>query len=107
MCTNFTADVISMNTKLCSAMKTICPPGYYNNGLVTTNAHGHMKYGGAYYVPKCMSYRGVIVVITVKKYGFQSFIYTLILFRQGLSTVCLNHINDTTIYRITSFRVNR
>ena len=47
MCTNFPADVISMNTKLCSAMKTICPPGYYNNGLVTTNAHGHMKYGGA------------------------------------------------------------
>ena len=25
-------------------MKTICPPGYHNNGFVATDALGHMMY---------------------------------------------------------------
>ena len=26
-------------------MKTLCPPCYYHNGFVATNALGHIKYG--------------------------------------------------------------
>ena len=31
-------------------MKTMCPPGYHNNGFVTTHALGHMMYGYTFLV---------------------------------------------------------
>ena len=32
-------------------MKTMCPPGYHNNGFVATHALGHMMYGSTLLVP--------------------------------------------------------
>ena len=32
-------------------MKTMCPPGYHNNGFVATHALGHMMYGYTLLVP--------------------------------------------------------
>ena len=32
-------------------MKTMCPPGYHNNGSVATYALGHMMYGYILLVP--------------------------------------------------------
>ena len=29
-------------------MKTMCPPGYHDNGFVTTHALRHMMYGSIY-----------------------------------------------------------
>ena len=37
-------------------MKTMCPPGYHNNGFAATHAHGHMIYGYIYiYILKMSS----------------------------------------------------
>ena len=32
-------------------MKTMCPPGYHQNGFVATHALGHMMYGSTLLVP--------------------------------------------------------
>ena len=32
-------------------MKTVCPPGYHDNGFMATHAFGHMMYGYTLLVP--------------------------------------------------------
>ena len=49
-------------------MKTMCPPGCYQNGFVATVHH----------VPKCMSCHKAIVVITGRAHCFHDFIYMYI-----------------------------
>ena len=54
-------------------MKTMCPPGYQDNGFVATHALGHMMYGSSHtvhHVPKCMSCHKAIVVITGRAHCF-------------------------------------
>ena len=38
-------------------IKTMCPPGYYDNSFMATHALGQMMYGynTVQHVPKCMS----------------------------------------------------
>ena len=50
-------------------MKTMCPPGYHDNGFAATHALGHMIYD-----PKCMSCHTAIVVITGRAHGFDDYI---------------------------------
>ena len=47
-------------------MKTMCPPGYHQNGFVATHALG-------YHVPKCMSCHKVTVVITRSAHCFPNY----------------------------------
>ena len=53
-------------------MKTMCPPSYHRNCLVTTHALGHTW---AYHVPKCMSCLQAIVVIIGRAHCFHDCIY--------------------------------
>ena len=55
----------------------MCPPGYHHNDFVATHALGHMMYGSScavhstvHHVPKCMSCRKAIVVITGRAHCF-------------------------------------
>ena len=47
-------------------MKTMPPSGYHSNGFVVTYALGHMMYGSAHHVSKCVSCHKAVVVITGK-----------------------------------------
>ena len=61
-------------------IRTMCPPGYYHNGFVATNALGHMMFGSStiHHVPKCMSCHKATAVIPGKGTLFSCFhIYTL------------------------------
>ena len=57
-------------------MKTMCPPGYYHNGFVSTHALGHMMYGYTLLVTKCISCHKAIVVITGRAHCFHDCIYS-------------------------------
>ena len=86
-------------------MKTMCPPGYHDNGFVATHALGHMIYSYTllipmnqrvlnkqskesnslvhwyqqcvmvHHVPKCMSCHRAIAVITERAHCFHGYIY--------------------------------
>ena len=58
-------------------MKTMCPPGYYHNGFVVTDALGHMMYGLEYiYIYKYIYiyiYTYIYVLYIYSKYSKYSF----------------------------------
>ena len=51
-------------------MKTMCPPGYLQNGFVATHALGHM-------IPNSMSCHKTIVMITKTTNRFHDYIYII------------------------------
>ena len=78
-------------------MKTMCPPGYHHNGFVATHALGHMMYDvTVHHVPKCMSCRKAIVVITGRAHCFHDYIHYAHLASVGFEhSVCRGSLMTT------------